>query len=131
MPQIKQQSRRNTLCISRVCLCRVGAKGPSSTGKTFQEFARIKIIALQSVWVQCDPKKNPIYASFPTTVLTVSGSRVRATNPTLSRMHPAPRRLIVLRFNNIVAVFCGNVKKKRIQCRAGACSRRNYVILRA
>ena len=31
-------------------------------------------------------------ASFPTTVLTVSGSRVRATKPNLSRLHPAPRR---------------------------------------
>ena len=33
-------------------------------------------------------------ASFPPTVLAVSGSRVKATKPNLSRMHPAPRRLI-------------------------------------
>ena len=37
-------------------------------------------------------QKGLISASFPPTVLTVSGSRVRTTKSNLSRMHPAPRR---------------------------------------
>ena len=40
-------------------------------------------IALQTVQVQRDTELYPIYASFPPTVLAVSGSRVRAHTPTL------------------------------------------------
>ena len=46
--------------------------------------------------------KHLICASFPPTVLTVSGSRVRTTQSNLSRMHPAPRRLIVVRSKVII-----------------------------
>ena len=45
--------------------------------------------------MQCDTAWRYSYrASFPPTVLAVSGSRVRATQLTLSRICPAPRRLI-------------------------------------
>ena len=42
-------------------------------------------------------------ASFPPTVLTVSGSRVRAAQPNLSRIHPAPRRRICFCAGLIIA----------------------------
>ena len=48
-------------------------------------------------------EKAPISASFPPTVLAVSGSRVRTTKSTLSRMHPAPRRRIRARSVIIIA----------------------------
>ena len=48
-------------------------------------------------------KRSPIYASFPPTVLTVSGSRVKALQPNLSRMRPAPRRLICFATGFIIA----------------------------
>ena len=54
---------------------------------------KIKYIALQPVQVQCDTLRYLICASFPPTVLAVSGSRVKATTPNLSWMRPAPRRL--------------------------------------
>ena len=47
-------------------------------------------IALQTVQVQRDTELYPIYASFPPTVLAVSGSRVRAHTPTLSRSFRLP-----------------------------------------
>ena len=44
----------------------------------------------------CSAIPQLVFRSFPPTVLAVSGSRVRASRLTLSRMRPAPRRRICL-----------------------------------
>ena len=42
MGRIKVESRRNTLCISRLTKRRVAAKDPADNNKTFQEYAKLK-----------------------------------------------------------------------------------------
>ena len=53
-----------------------GKKAAASRKKFLEPFPKNYRIANPSKVLQCD--KNPICASFPTTVLTVSGSRVKA-----------------------------------------------------
>ena len=56
-----------------------------------------KIIALQLRLRCCNAIWVSHLASFPTTVLTVSGSRVKACMPNLSRSHRHPEDRLVLR----------------------------------
>jgi hypothetical protein len=42
LAQIKVESRRNTLCISRLSKRRVGSKDPLQGGKAFSEYAQLK-----------------------------------------------------------------------------------------
>ena len=71
--------------------------------------------------------RYPIYASFPTTVLTVSGSRVRTTESTLSRMHPAPRRLMCLRWFYYTPDHRFVKKQLPINCSLAASRRGQFV----
>ena len=72
--------------------------------------------------MQCDTAWRYSYrASFPPTVLTVSGSRVRATQLTLSRIRPAPRRHICFCVVGIIVGYERIVKENMEISRATVC----------
>ena len=93
-------ARRNTLCISRGARSDSGEKEPEKPKENFLSWAQ-KISHCKPSGCNAIPR-HLICASFPPTVLTVSGSRVVTTKSNLSRMHPAPRRLFVMRFKMII-----------------------------
>ena len=112
-----------------------GNKRSAEDGRCF--YLRLQIIKKS----HCNPSRcNAIqevylWASFPPTVLTVSGSRVKARKPPLSRSHPAPRR----RYYNVLTSLYIIVEKcqsklsfstptNNINCRGGSWPSRRKTI---
>ena len=109
---------RNTLCIAKLHGAALGKKIRQPAKIISEDCPIIKYIALQPVQVQCDTLRYLICASFPPTVLAVSGSRVKATKPNLSRMRPAPRRLSCYAIDYIIYMLSEFVKPspKKVPC---------------